>query len=226
MILGRELPSWKQIINKGKGNKGTPYMKEKGDMLLASSWMSIRLVAEAVRTVKMSGGFSQFGKAGNDAGTETDDSVADKSNDRVVFWLPDYFCNETLYCFRRDWMDIVYYPIDIALDPDWETVRAMIKDEEQANPDIILMAHYFGVYHDIAKMRDLANNAGAVLIEDCAHCLYPHPLGQIGAKGDYVIYSQHKQLPISDGAVLRVNPEAAKKDLRARNEAVTEALQL
>ena len=199
MLLGRELPTWEQIIKKGRGNTERPYMAGENDLMLANSWMSIRLIADAVRAVK-----ADFG--------------------RIVFWLPDYFCNETLCCFRRDYMDMVYYPIDENMEPDWSRLRAMIKDETSPKPDVILMAHYFGIYHDVAKMRDLANNTEAVLIEDCAHCLYPHPLGQIGQKGDFVIYSQHKQLPISDGAILKANPEAAKKDLRDQTEAVWRAI--
>nr|MCR5640551.1 GNAT family N-acetyltransferase [Lachnospiraceae bacterium] len=127
--------------------------------------------------------------------------------DGVAVWVPDYFCNQTVECFREEWMEFHYYPIDENLNPKWDVVREVAKTTPM---DAFIFVHYFGKFHDISKAREISNLHGAVLIEDCAHVLYPHPLGKMGQYGDFAIYSQHKQLPISDGAVLRYNPEACK----------------
>ena len=207
MILGRELPAWKQIAGKIDTTK-KPFMEDEGSYLFAESCQSLAAIMRAVRAVR--------------------------KKENITLWMPDYFCNQTLACFREEWIRVEYYPVGEELEPDWKVIRAeakRIKEESTPNsepvnhlPDIFLFVHYFGVAHDISAARDFCNNNSVILIEDCAHCLYPHPLGQIGQKGDFVIYSQHKQLPISDGAVLRCNPGASKADMKDEVAAVIDEI--
>lgn len=203
MLLGRDLPTWKQIINKNKAADNKPYMEMENTWLFAESCMSINVVLQAIRKVKMVGANLM------DENASTSKKILTKHTDGVAIWLPDYFCNQTLNCFYENWLEIYYYPIDSDMNPKWDVVREEAKKRAM---DIFVFVHYFGMYHDISKAREICNLHEAILLEDCAHVLYPHPMGRIGKNGDFVIYSQHKQLPISDGAVLLYNPEASKTD--------------
>lgn len=178
-------------------------MEDEHSLLFAESCMSIHAILQAIRKTKMVGANIM------DQNAEASHKIQTQHTDGVAIWIPDYFCNQTMECFREPWEEIYFYPIDQDLNPKWD----MIREEAKVKPmDVFLFVHYFGVFHDISKAREISNLHEAVLIEDCAHVLYPHPLGKMGQYGDFVIYSQHKQLPISDGAVLRYNEDASKKD--------------
>jgi len=203
VILGRELPSWKQLMNRKKQPTEKPFMEDENSFLFAESCMSIHAILQAIRGSKM--------VSANlvDESQQVTGKILTKNTDGVAVWVPDYFCNQTIECFREPWVEFHYYPVDQDMNPKWDFVRERAKELPM---DVFIFVHYFGVFHDISKAREISNLHGAVLIEDCAHVLYPHPLGKMGQYGDFVIYSQHKQLPISDGAVLRYNAEAGKND--------------
>lgn len=189
MFLGMPLPTWKQIFTKNKlRNKRSFYEDLMPQALfLAESCMSINLVLNAVREVE--------GKV------------------RVRILLPDYFCNQTLYSFQEDWMDIIFYPIAEDMEPDWDYLKRWVKENEF---DVMLFTHYFGkFYNSISRANELCKNHEAILIEDCAHVLYP--TGKMGITGDFVIYSPHKQLPIQDGAVLVCNENQQKPIVASLN---------
>lgn len=182
MFLGMPLPTWKQIVTRKKGrNRKTYYEELYSDLFLMSeSCMSIRLILNAVKEAE--------------------------NKDMVKVLLPDYFCNQTICSFEESWVDIVYYPIKGDMDPDWDYLKTYIKGNEF---DVLLFTHYFGKYHgSISKAKEICNNHDSILVEDCAHVLYP--TGKIGTSGDFVIYSPHKQLPIMDGAVLVCNQNDQK----------------
>ncbi len=129
---------------------------------------------------------------------------------QVVCWVPDYFCAETLGKLKEDWLLFVYYPVNRTLEPEWSVLKGIYGGE---NPDFFLFVHYFGVRCDVERARQFCDKAGCLLIEDCAHVLYPHE--KVGVRGDFAIYSPHKSLGISDGAVLCVNETKAfdKKEI-------------
>ena len=204
MLLGRELPTWKQLQNKSQKVETKPYMETENTWLFAESCMSIHALLQAVRKNKMMGANLM------DESREDSHKVLTRHTDGVALWLPDYFCNQTFNCFYENWLEINYYPIDSNMNPKWDIVREEAKTSAM---DVFVFVHYFGMYHDISKALEICNLHEVILLEDCAHVLYPHPMGRIGKMGDFVIYSQHKQLPISDGAVLKYNPDACKKEL-------------
>lgn len=117
------------------------------------------------------------------------------------FWVPDYFCNETLEYFSHDpRIRLIFYPINRNLEPKWD----ICKDYSELNkPDIFLYTHYFGRIGKIDQARVFCDNKQAILIEDCAHFLYSN--GKIGRLGDFVLFSPHKCVALPDGAVLSVN---------------------
>lgn len=182
MFLGMPLPTWRQIImrKKTRSNKSFYEQSMNEPLFLAESCMSINLILNAIRGV---------GK-----------------KNRIKILVPDYFCNQTLYSFQEDWMDIFFYPIVQDMNPDWDYLKSWTKENKF---DSLLFTHYFGkFYRNISRAKEICKNYNAILIEDCAHVLYP--TGKMGTSGDFVIYSPHKQLPIMDGAVLVCNESEQK----------------
>jgi hypothetical protein len=80
----------------------------------------------------------------------------------------------------------------------------------QLKPDLLVMVHYFGDANiQSTQFREIAQNNGAWLIEDCAHSVSPH--GLIGYVGDFALFSPHKLLPIPFGAVLVARNDGPSK---------------
>ena len=96
-----------------------------------------------------------------------------------------------------------FYKLNRDLSIDLEDFRAKLARK----PDIVLVIHYFGFCRsDLALIRQLCDEAGAVLVEDCAHAFYlESSQSPIGSVGDFAFYSLHKYLPTTSGGVLKVN---------------------
>lgn len=118
----------------------------------------------------------------------------------VNLWIPDFFCAETEAEFSKVWLNIFRYPINRQLEPDWEKIKNKYDNNEL---DIFIFVHYFGKYRNISIARTYCDKKQAILIEDCAHVLFPNC--KIGQKGDFILYSPHKLLPVPDGAILQSN---------------------
>lgn len=183
MILGTQLPSWKQILKKNKTRREKSYFEKDEVLLLSESCMSLGIVFEAIKN--------------------------NKNKSRLCIWIPDYFCNQTIYSFRKEWMDIVYYKVKEDLEPDWDSVKEEIKE---SSIDAFVFTHYFGKYHaSINRAKEICDLNDCILIEDCAHVLYG--TDKMGQTGDFVIYSPHKQLPLADGAILTCNKTDKNKEI-------------
>lgn len=182
MFLGSPLPSWKQILTRKKARGKKTFYEElfPNALLLAESCMSLRLILNAIKEVE-----SKF---------------------VVRVLIPDYFCNQTIYSFNEEWVELIFYPIKGNMDSDWDYLKAWTKENEF---DVFIFTHYFGKYFaNISRAKEICKNHNAVLIEDCAHVMYP--TGKMGTSGDFVIYSPHKQFPIKDGGVLVCNENGQK----------------
>lgn len=158
----------------GKNEKNTETVYPDSAYLYAESWISLHQVLCAYRVCHQ--------------------------KELVICWVPDYFCFETLGKLEEDWLVFIYYPVNQKLEPEWGIIKGAFEKEK---PDFFLFAHYFGIRCDVERARQFCDKAGCLLIEDCAHVLYPHE--KIGVRGDFVIYSPHKSLGIPDGAVLCIN---------------------
>jgi perosamine synthetase len=67
----------------------------------------------------------------------------------------------------------------------------------------IVAVHFFGFPEPLDELRSLCDDAGIVLIEDCAHSLYgPGNPATIGRTGDFAIGSLMKFFPLFDGGCL------------------------
>lgn len=116
-------------------------------------------------------------------------------------WVPDFFCNSSLHALRLTGFKLVFYPLTSQMEPDMVECRKLAAVNP---PDMFLLVHYFGRPSHPAPASDFCRHHGAWLVEDAAHVL--HPLDDVGAAGDFVIYSPHKHMPIPDGAVLVARP--------------------
>ncbi|EMF83265.1 FemAB domain protein [Leptospira weilii serovar Topaz str. LT2116] len=117
----------------------------------------------------------------------------------IIFWLPDYFCNSSLFVLRSWGVKFVFYPIQRNREPDYRACKELLKSN---TIDVFVLVHYFGKPSDSNRAFEFCKGKNAILIEDAAHVL--KPIKGIGEKADFVLYSPHKHLPISDGAILIV----------------------
>ena len=125
------------------------------------------------------------------------------------FWLPDYFCNQSMAPARAAGAQLVFYPVGDDLRPRWDALDRMAAE---ASPDLLMLVHYFGEPQDATPALQFCRRHGALLIEDAAHALAPS--GCIGAAGDFVLYSPSKVLPVPDGAVLLVREAGVLASLK------------
>lgn len=115
----------------------------------------------------------------------------------ITFWFPEYFCNSSLFLLREQGVKLVFYPIQENREPDYSACKELARQ----NPiDAFVLVHYFGKPSDANRAFEFCKSKNALLIEDAAHVL--KPTKGIGEKGDFVLYSPHKHLPIPDGAIL------------------------
>lgn len=118
----------------------------------------------------------------------------------ITILLPDYFCGETENIFLDSDVLVFRYPITKSLEPDWQYIKERYSATEV---EFFLLVHYFGMEKDCSKAREFCNLHNISLIEDCAHSLYSY--GRMGTKGDFVLFSPHKFLPIPDGGIIKIN---------------------
>jgi dTDP-4-amino-4,6-dideoxygalactose transaminase len=106
-----------------------------------------------------------------------------------------------------------FYLLDKKLGVDLVFLEKMLAGGQYK---ILMLAHYFGFCRtDLKKLKMLCDQNGVILVEDCAHALGLHQgISQLGAIGDFSVYSLHKFLPMEKGGILRVNnPNFALPDI-------------
>lgn len=100
-------------------------------------------------------------------------------------------------------------PETYCIDPD--SVQARITEHTRA----IVCTNLWGLPCNLSRLREIADEHGLVLIEDCAHCLTStHQRRDCGTWGDMGVFSfqMGKQLPTGDGGML----VTSRDDLLAR----------
>jgi dTDP-4-amino-4,6-dideoxygalactose transaminase len=100
--------------------------------------------------------------------------------------------------------DFGFYRINSQLAPDWSELEAQIESGEF---DVVLVVHYFGFCSvDLARVSELCEDNGAVLVEDCAHAYQLGAPGEtLGSIGHFALYSLHKYFALEAGGLLRCN---------------------
>lgn len=137
--------------------------------------------------------------------------------DEVNIWVPDYFCNSSLRPVRSIGANITFYPINEDREPDFTACKTLMKEK---SIDIFMIVHYFGKPADVTQAYNFCYGKGIWLVEDAAHVI--KPINGIGEKGDFVLYSPHKHLPIPDGAVLVIN----KKGVSALDVSASDRIEI
>lgn len=120
---------------------------------------------------------------------------------RIIVYIPGYFCNQSLDWLRRETCEIIFYPIDIDFTPDWEGVESLAK--AGIVPDLFVLVHYFGFCNDLENAVGFCEKYGAKLLEDAAHVLLPTE--QIGKRGWAALFSPHKLLPLPPLGIITHN---------------------
>lgn len=133
------------------------------------------------------------------------DAVAHKIEGSLCVWLPDFFCNQAIWPLRQANVELVFYPVDRNLHPAWDEFDRL---DAYGSADIFVLVHFFGFASDATVAREFCDAGGAVLVEDAAHMLFP--ASDVGKAGDFILYCQHKNLPIPDGSLLVVRESAGE----------------
>lgn len=96
----------------------------------------------------------------------------------------------------------VFYRVDAHWQVDLKDLERRIGPRTKA----LYLIHYAGFPGPAAQMRQLANDHGLVLIEDCALSLLScDGVSGLGGRGDVSIFCLYKTLPVPNGGALRFN---------------------
>lgn len=115
---------------------------------------------------------------------------------------PSYLCAEVVNVFESAAVPVTLYGIDASAGFDPEEIARKITSQIRA----IYVVHYFGFPQEVNRLRKMADAAGVILIEDCAHALFGRFDGRwLGEFGDAAMFSLRKTLPLPDGGALVAN---------------------
>ncbi len=127
-------------------------------------------------------------------------------SDRTVL-LPASLCPAVLQPFID--LNIKVYLYD--LNEDFTVNEKSLFSLINKSVKFVYVIHYFGLIQDFTNLRKFCDEKGLVLIEDCALCGYNTKLN-IGQYGHFSAFSLWKFLPISNGALLRINSSLSDID--------------
>lgn len=117
--------------------------------------------------------------------------------------VPDTTCDVLTHPLIQLNLNIIFYPLDKKLAPDWQTLEALVTS---THCYAVVMIHYFGQPQDLEKFVSFCSRHNLLLIEDNAHgrggC-YNNKL--LGTFGDIGISSPRKFLAILSGGELYQN---------------------
>ena len=127
-------------------------------------------------------------------------------SDKTVL-LPASLCPAVLQPFID--LNIKVYLYD--LNEDFTVNEKSLFSLINKSVKFVYVIHYFGLIQDFRNLRNFCDEKGLVLIEDCALCGYNTKLN-IGQYGHFSVFSLWKFLPISNGALLRINSSLSDID--------------
>lgn len=121
-------------------------------------------------------------------------------------WIPEYMCREVSKSLLSIGAKVKYYPVNLDLQPNfvWFKENATLTEKGQ----IFIVAHYFGIKNETWQVEEFCRERGLTLLEDAAHCL---PMGSLLAKmrGEAMVFSPHKLLPLPEGGILVLKKDGA-----------------
>ena len=113
--------------------------------------------------------------------------------------VPAYHCQSIVEPIEALGARPVFYRVQTDLSVDFSDIERKLTRDARS----VIAVHFFGISADMSRLRELCNEVGATLIEDCAHCFsYSREPPAYGVAGNFVITSPRKFLPIYDGGEL------------------------
>ena len=129
------------------------------------------------------------------------DAIASRTGRAARIWLPEYFCDQAVWFLRERRVDLLFYPVDMCGQPNWEYLQ---KSDNKS--DIFILVHYFGHPNQTSSARLFCDQRGLLMVEDATHAI--GGIQGIGQVRDVVLYSIWKFFPLANGAVISVRPQA------------------
>jgi len=132
------------------------------------------------------------------------------AKNKVIIWVPIYFCSEAISGLDNDSVTIKFYKQDAYLKALPESLCEL---SLEGIPDLVLLVHYFGMENNDCGLLNFCEQNNIFMIEDAAHVL--SPTGNIGNYGKIIFYSPHKTIPVPQGSVLVIleNQKAIIKEV-------------
>lgn len=97
-------------------------------------------------------------------------------------------------------------PAFYRVDAQWQVDLKDLEQRIGPRTKALYLIHYAGFPGPAAQMRQLANDHGLVLIEDCALSLLScEGVSDLGLRGDVSIFCLYKTLPVPNGGALKFN---------------------
>jgi len=119
------------------------------------------------------------------------------SMDEVL--VPAYSCPAMVTPIQWLGATAVFFKLHEDFSVDVDDVRRKIS----AKTKCLIAAHYFGFVQNARPLRELCDEGGIKLIEDCAHAFFGQRGSQsVGSYGDFAFASPMKFFPIYDGGCL------------------------
>jgi perosamine synthetase len=89
-----------------------------------------------------------------------------------------------------------FFPVHVGMQIDPDEVKTFIRPDTRA----IYLIHYLGFPGPVKALRQLCDEQGLLLIEDCALSLLSRSHGEwLGSSGDAAVFCLYKTLPTPDG---------------------------
>lgn len=132
--------------------------------------------------------------------------VLDLAGKRVL--MPAYHHGVELETLLAAGVRPVFFRVDPDMKADWDDARR----KSAAGVAAVYVIHYAGFAQDMAAARELADELGVPVLEDCALALLSRdgekPLGSFG---DVSVFCLYKTLPVPNGGALLARGEFARK---------------
>lgn len=125
-----------------------------------------------------------------------------KPGDEVL--VPAYHCGSELDPLLAAGLSVRLYPVDRSTRIDPDDITRRITPQTRA----VYLTHYFGVLHpNTAAIRQLCDDHGLWLIEDCALSLLSGVTPAEGRAGHVALFCFYKLFPVLGGGALVLNTD-------------------
>lgn len=137
---------------------------------------------------------------------------------------PAYHCRTMIDPAIRLSADILLYPCERNLAPNWQSVAQLTS--RSARPiKALLLTHYFGFQQNIRAAYEFCARREIAIIEDCSHALIHDPsIDTPGVFSDYVVASPYKFVPSDDGGILLSTKEIESPPMDLRPQGIDQEL--